>query len=416
MKINIHSIIFKINIAFLLILIILLFSFAFAYRIVSHIETFRFVKKTVFLAKKNKLKDGKYLGINIINNKANATKILKGGKLILKRKLPRLKYTLFLLLFKGNKYIYLKSKTGLGNFLLQRNGRVYHRREILLIAALSLSILLILLYISIYRQIRPLRKLRNKIEEFKNGDIDINLESYTSRRDEIGYVAKEFKEAIDSVKKTLNARTWFIRNIAHELKTPITKGKIALELLKNEDEIKKQIFNDIFTRMETLINELFSSEKIAAGSNELNMTLCCMDDVINKAEDFLFVNGKNGYPKNIEVSSDGDYYVKADFQLLSIAVKNLIDNAIKFGDGKKVTVTINKGVLSFINIGNKPSISENTMFEPFLKEVNTKNKDGFGLGLYITKQILEKHGLKIDYKYMDGKNIFYIDMRSIIKS
>lgn len=255
--------------------------------------------------------------------------------------------------------------------------------------------------------------LKNKIEEFKNGDVDINLDPYTGRKDEIGYVAKEFKEAADSVKKTLNARTWFIRNIAHELKTPITRGRIALELLKNEDESKKKVFTDIFTRMEMLINELFSSEKIAAGNKELNLTLCNLSDVINRAEEFLFVNdGDND--KNIEVIADGDYSVNADFELLSIAIKNLIDNAIKFGDDKKVTVGIKNGFLSFINKGNKPAIPKDLMFEPFLKDADIKNKDGFGLGLYITKQILEKHGLKIEYKYTEGKNIFSIDLRAII--
>ncbi len=414
MKINIHSILFKINIAFLLIFIILLFSIFFAYRIVTRIETFHFIRKTVFLAKKNKWGDGKFLGIHIINNKKTVLKILESGKLLLKRKPPRLKYTLSLLLFKGIEYIYLKSKTGRSDFLLKRNSGAYYRQEILLAIALSLCFLLILLYISIYRSIRPLSGLRNKIEAFKNGDVDVNLDAYTGRKDEIGYIAKEFKEAVDSVKKTLNARTWFIRNIAHELKTPITKGKIALELLKNEDENRKKVFADIFTRMETLINELFSSEKIAAGNRELNLTLCDLDDVIDRAKEFLFVNESEGGDKNIEVTADRNYSVKADFELLSIAVKNLIDNAIKFGDNEKVTVHIRNGILSFINAGNKPAISESMMFEPFSKDANIKNKDGFGLGLYITKRIFEEHGLKIEYKYIRNENIFSIDLHPII--
>lgn len=56
------------------------------------------------------------------------------------------------------------------------------------------------------------------------------------------------------------------------------------------------------------------------------------------------------------------------------------------------------------------------MFEPFLKDISLKNKDGFGLGLYITKQILEKHGLIITYKYKDNKNIFSIDLNKILYS
>ncbi len=95
-----------------------------------------------------------------------------------------------------------------------------------------------------------------------------------------------------------------------------------------------------------------------------------------------------------------------------------MDNAVKFkANGKSaVTVSIEKGVLSIINKGAKPPISEDVMFEPFSKELNTKNKDGFGLGLYITKQIIEKHGLKIIYEYTYGKNIFKIDLNKILCS
>jgi two-component system OmpR family sensor kinase len=211
----------------------------------------------------------------------------------------------------------------------------------------------------------------------------------------------------------MNTRIWFIRNIAHELKTPITKGKIALELLKDEDENKKRIFSDIFNRLEMLINELFAAEKIAAVSEIINTTACSLTGVINRANELLFV--KNGGAVNV-ISDNPHYTVKADCELLSIGIKNLMDNAFKFRKNAKseVTVIIENGILSIINEGAKPSISEDAMFEPFSKELNAKNKDGFGLGLYITKQIIEKHGLKIIYEYKGGKNIFKIDLNKIL--
>lgn len=410
MKINRHSVLFKINVVFILIFVILLFFYFSAYRIINRIETFHFIKKVIFLAKKNKLTDENFLEISLIKNRKDILKILKGGKYLLKRNPPRVSYILSLLIYKGNEYIYLKSKIGKSDFLLERRPKAYGRLEILTAAWLGLDFVLILLYLSIYRSINPLGKLRNKIEEFKNGNIDVNLDGYIDRKDEIGYVAKELKGAIDNVKKTINTRTWFIRNIAHELKTPITKGKIALELLKDEDENRKKVFADIFIRLETLINELFSSEKIAAGNKEINLTSFNFQDAINRAKELLLVK----QDENIEIMLDVEYAVKADFDLLSIAVKNLIENGIKFSDNKKVTVEIKNGILSFTNTGNKPYIPEEAIFEPFLKDTNIKNKDGFGLGLYITKQILEKHGLKIKYEYLKGENVFSIDLHKII--
>ena len=413
MKINKHSALFKINIVFILSFAILLFFYLFAHKIINRVETFKFIRKAVFLVKKNKLKDAEMFGVNLIKKQKNIDNILKNGRIILKRNPPRLDYTLILLNFKGNKYLYFRSKTGKTNLLLERISGINERRNILLAAWMGLNVILILLYISIFRYIRPLKKLRDNIEEFKNGNINVNLSGYASRKDEIGFLAKEFKEAIDNLKKTMNTRIWFIRNIAHELKTPITKGRIALELLKDEDENKKRIFSDIFNRLEMLINELFAAEKIAAGNEILNTTACNLTDVINRANELLFV--KNGGVINV-ISDNPDYTVKADCELLSIGVKNLLDNAVKFGTNGKsaVTVSIEKGVLSIINEGPKPPISEDVMFEPFSKELNAKNKDGFGLGLYITKQIIEKHGLKIIYEYTGGKNIFKIDLNKIL--
>ena len=415
MKINRHSVLFKINIVFILSFAVLLFFYLFAHKIINRVETFKFIRKAVFLVKKNKLKDSEVFGVNLIKNQKSINKILKNGKIILKKNPPRLDYTLNLLSFNGNKYLYFRSKTGKINLLLKRISGVNERQNILLAAWIGLNVILILLYISIFRSIRPLKKLRDNIEEFKNGNINVNLTDYASRKDEIGFLAKEFKEAIDNLKKTMNTRIWFIRNIAHELKTPITKGKIALELLKDEDENKKRIFSDIFNRLEMLINELFAAEKIAAGNEILNTTVCSLTSVINRANELLFV--KNDGAINV-VSDNPDYTVKGDCELLSIGIKNLMDNAVKFkANGKSaVTVSIKKGVLSIINEGARPPISEDVMFEPFSKEINTKNKDGFGLGLYITKQIIEKHGLKIIYEYTGGKNIFTIDLNKILCS
>ncbi len=412
MKINRHSVLFKINIVFILSFAVLLFFYLFAHKIINRVETFKFLRKAVFLVKKNKLKDVGMFGVNLIKNKKNIDKILKNGKIILRRNPPRLNYTLNLLSSGGNKYLYFKSKTGTTNLLLKRISGINERQNILLAAWIGLNVILILLYISIFRSIRPLKKLRDNIEEFKNGNIYVDLSGYASRKDEIGFLAKEFKEAVDNLKKTMNTRVWFIRNIAHELKTPITKGKIALELLKDEDENKKRIFSDIFNRLEMLINELFAAEKIAAGSEILNMTACSLKDVIDRATELLFV--KNDGVISV-ISDNTNYTVKADCELLSIAIKNLLDNAVKFKTDEKsaVVVSIEKGVLSIINEGAKPSISEDAMFEPFAKDINAKNKDGFGLGLYITKQIIEKHGLKIIYEYSGGKNIFKIDLNKI---
>ena len=93
----------------------------------------------------------------------------------------------------------------------------------------------------------------------------------TSSNDEIGFIAKEFNEAIKSLKKNEEIRKWFLRNIAHELKTPITKGKIAIELL--EDEKGKKHFEKIFNRLEFLVNQLLMTKNLQQKILKLNYSI-----------------------------------------------------------------------------------------------------------------------------------------------
>lgn len=404
---NRHSILFKINITFALSFTILLLFFILARHIIDRAERFHFLRQVLIIAKTGKILKNESASVTLIKNENELKNILKNGSIILRKKGRRFKrFNIMLLNFDGGMYAYFKSKNG--NVIIKRNGGINAQR-ILLFAWIGLNLILAFLYISIYRSIHPLGRFRKKMEDFKNGDININLEEYIKRKDEIGFIANEFQKAVDNIKKNLNTRVWFIRNIAHELKTPITKGKIALELLEKESNDKKAMLSNIFTRLELLINELLMVEKISITDARLNVSSYRLANIIDKAGSLLFEGNLQ-----IDLQSDADYIIKADFELFAIAVKNLLDNGIKFSDDKRVGVKIEKGVIRFISRGEKPSISADLIFEPFFKDRSIKNKDGFGLGLYITKQILEKHGLNIIYSYESGQNVFCIDLNKLI--
>jgi two-component system OmpR family sensor kinase len=108
------------------------------------------------------------------------------------------------------------------------------------------------------------------------------------------------------------------------------------------------------------------------------------------------------------------YKAELDFDMFSVAVKNLMDNAIKFSFDKKVVIDVKDNKISFINKGKIPSIEQKLFFEPFAKETSQENKDGLGLGLYITKFIIDKHNLNIYYHQEEDKNIFTIDLKNVI--
>ncbi len=93
-------------------------------------------------------------------------------------------------------------------------------------------LIILLLFISIVVSLYPLKRLQKQIRQFGEGEVDIDFSS--SRRDEIAEVSNEFDKAVKKIRSVLEARKVFLRNITHEFKTPITSGKLALELLRNQ--------------------------------------------------------------------------------------------------------------------------------------------------------------------------------------
>ncbi len=94
-----------------------------------------------------------------------------------------------------------------------------------------------------------------------------------------------------------------------------------------------------------------------------------------------------------------------NFKLFSIAVKNLIDNAIKYSFDKKVTIkTLYKEII-FENSGKELKYPLENYFEPFFSNED-KQKDSFGLGLYIIHNILKANGYLLTYEYENGINRF----------
>lgn len=291
-------------------------------------------------------------------------------------------------------------------YLFKKNDNNIEIHKLILIGYIMFNLAFIILYLNIVKSFYPLKQLRDKIRLLKAGNFDVKID--INKDDEIGFIAKEFNEAVKALKRNEEIRKWFLRNIAHELKTPITKGKIAIELL--DDKIGKENFEKIFNRLEYLVNQLLLVEKITSEKFQLNKECIPIENMIESAIELLLIPEKEKVKVEIEMQNS----IMVDKTIFPIALKNLIDNGLKFSEDAVVTVRYENYKLSVENRGEKPQIDINLLFEPFIKEISLKNRDGLGLGLYITKFILQAHGLTINYKHWDNKNIFWIDLKTII--
>ncbi len=299
------------------------------------------------------------------------------------------------LILKNNKNAYLYVTTKKYSLLLKDKNYNSNRNLIYSSIFLSILILIIMAYILTIKKLLPLKKLKIEIDKFAKGDLDVNVR--LENDDEIADVANAFDNAVKQIKRLNSSRILFLRNIMHELKTPITKGRISAEMLP--DSKNKDRLISVFEKLQNLIEEFITIEKISSGFIKLEQNTYRFIDILDQAIDLAMIE-KN----QIELIKEKEITLKVDFNLFSIAVKNMIDNAIKYSQDKKVKIIVNNKAIIFKNTGKHLTKDLDEYKEPFTSDGN--QKDSFGLGLYLVDNILSAHKLKLFYSYNDGWNIF----------
>ena len=260
---------------------------------------------------------------------------------------------------------------------------------------------LISLYLSIVRSFTPLKKLSKNIKKFAQGNLDVNLAA-THSEDEIGQVAQEFNNPIAKIQELIRSRQLFLRTIMHELKTPIGKGRLITEML--EDETQKVRLVNVFERLEILINEFAKIEQLLSKSYSLNYQDYHFSLILEQVKDMSMLDN---WDELISTDIECDAVINVDFGLFALAIKNLIDNALKYSSDKKVRIICDENKVSVANRGAALAKS----FEHY-KQAFIRNKDekatGMGLGLYIIDKICELHKFRFEYNYSDGTHYFSI--------
>jgi two-component system OmpR family sensor kinase len=184
----------------------------------------------------------------------------------------------------------------------------------------------------------------------------------------------------------------------HELKTPITKGRILAESIDDFED--KALLIKSFERMNEIITELAQVEKLTSRNITLHPQIISFDALIEKAKKLLLCEG------DCIVKEYNNFRITVDPNHFAIVLKNLIDNAVKFSPDHKAIIRATPKKITVLSKGEplKHDISYYT--EPFSQE--EKKNNGFGLGLYIVNSILNIHGAKLQYRYEEGYNIFEI--------
>jgi two-component system OmpR family sensor kinase len=266
-------------------------------------------------------------------------------------------------------------------------------------ALFLLLLILFLLHRYISGSIQPLRHLHGQIRRFAEGDREIDTR--VGGNDEVAQVANAFHESVRKIDSLQRSRSLFMRNVMHELKTPISKGKLLAHLL-DADPKDRALLCDLFEQMLGHLDDLARVESLTARNLELDIRPYAAVDVIDQAIDLLGADREK-----IELHLHEER-IRVDFNLFAYALKNLIDNAVKYADSMPVEIRFEKGCLSVANTGSPFREHYSVYLKPYQRDTSQHGLEGMGLGLYLVNEIVTRHGYTLTYDYQNGMHHFGI--------
>ena len=274
------------------------------------------------------------------------------------------------------------------------------------------------------RQIKPIREMAQATRCYAEGDFDIRMNDY-GRDDEIGELAASFNNMAERLQQTERQRREFIANISHELKTPMTTiagytdgildGTIPPE---NEKQYLQIIANES-RRLSRLVRRMLDVSQLQAMDPLRNGNHF---DICESMRRVLISMEKKINDRHLDVEADipdEPILVLGDNDMITQVLYNLLENAAKFArEGSTlylgVTMMDGKARVTVRNVGDTiPAEELPLLFERFHKsdKSRSEDKDGYGLGLYIVKTILQQHKEDISVTSENGVTTFTFSLR-----
>jgi signal transduction histidine kinase len=310
----------------------------------------------------------------------------------------------------GHNY-YLEPSTDGGSYLFawdySRHVRDLHAKMLWLLLFLVTGVVCTA-YAFQKRLLRPVRLLDDGVERLSKGDLNVAVPVLT--RDEFGALTDAFNKMVGRVRQMVQARDQLLLDVSHELRSPLTRLKVALALLP-DDENHSGMVGDL-NEMEAMIAELLEMERLRDGRGIRRE----MHDLVSVAQE-VAENYRKGPPGIRIVSPLREVWLDIDKDKIKTVLRNLLDNAVKFGlpDSRAIEVDLEQNALTVTLLvcddgtGIPPADIAN-LFEPFYRVDRSRSKKtgGYGLGLSICKRIMEAHGGSIAVTNNPGRGASFV--------
>lgn len=254
---------------------------------------------------------------------------------------------------------------------------------------------------------RPLRDLTRSTRRFADGDLETRVDQrIAGRRDAIGELGREFNHMAGQVAHLLDSHKQLLRDVSHELRSPLARMQVALSLLEQRSEGKpskehERIGLEI-DRLNALIGQIITLSRLDSGERKLDPSPIDLTGLINVlVEDVRFEHLNDGrqvrceMPEELVITGDGDK--------LHSAIENVLRNAMNYtGENTTVTVTLQQQddsvCLTICDQGpGVPDAALGRIFDAFYRTqaARESTNGGSGVGLAISRLVVEMHGGRI---------------------
>lgn len=245
------------------------------------------------------------------------------------------------------------------------------------------------------RMLGPLRDLSAGVTRLGAGDLDVELQART--RDEFGSLAVAFNQMVGRVRGMIASRDQLLLDVSHELRSPLARMKVALELLP-PGQRPRGMAEDI-AEMDRMIGELLELERLRSGHGIVRRSENLAGVVRDAAAAFAHL------PPGVEVVSAPDSVLaEIDAEKVRAVLRNLIENAVKYSGPTakpveiEVTTEDSAVIVRVRDFGpGIPDADRDRIFEPFFRvdRSRTRATGGFGLGLSLCRRVMDAHGGQI---------------------
>ena len=292
----------------------------------------------------------------------------------------------------------------------------------LFVSVLVVLVAVILMTFLARQQAQPLRDMAKAARAFGHGHLQARVQVDESTPEEVQELALAFNNMASSLQKSEYQRQEFVANVSHELKTPMTTisgmvdGILDGTIPEEKQRHYMQLVSDETKRLSRLVRSMLDISRLQdqGGIPEEKKTRF---DACECAGQVLISFEQKILAKKLDVDveiPEHPVYAFANQDYIIQVIYNLLDNAVKFCPeagtlGLRLRIGTSKLYLSISNTGSTiPPEELPLVFDRFhkLDKSRSQNRDGWGLGLYIVKTIIDSHGENISVSSENGKTEF----------